>query len=505
MQRRIGSGPHGPAMWVRAFLHAIVVIFAVGSLGADCSPSPPACSMNALVCPAGQFRVCVNNRCAPVMGVGQACVLDPCASTASLGVCNNGLTCVPGATAGQGTCATWNGSLGCDPTLAFPSGCPSGTWCQKRVAVGATCGAKLSVQGTSSGVCVSAVPEGSACDADWNSAGTSPPICARCEPGTRCVKAPGESTGVCRRTCNNGSNCPCGGSACVVGPDGTKFCDACAATGQSCVRPGPAGNLRCCDTSLTCSTNTGLRCCRPSGTCTSAAECCGGACVSGSCQTCIGAGGAASSAEQCCAGLMYAGGQCKRSCPTGYTCNTGLPGLCAAGRVEACDGFGAVTTCTPVTLPSDELCDGVDNDCNGLTDEGFNVGGACSSPTRLMGPGGLLTASCQNGFAPTSGVLLCDPASRGQTVCTAFEGYDFCTACGLGAGASDRFGRPPIANCGACYGTCTGATLCAPNATCRSTTMSGGAPFACQTIPGCSLPLCWTASQVGTVVPPCSL
>src|SRR6185369_11081010 len=50
----------------------------------------------------------------------------------------------------------------------------------------------------------------------------------------------------------------------------------------------------------------------------------------------------------------------------GNVCNTGRPGVCAAGTT-ACQS-GAVV-CNQNTAPSGEVCDGRDNDCNGTTDE----------------------------------------------------------------------------------------------------------------------------------------
>jgi hypothetical protein len=51
----------------------------------------------------------------------------------------------------------------------------------------------------------------------------------------------------------------------------------------------------------------------------------------------------------------------------GETCDTGKPGACAAG-VSAC--VAGSLDCVEVVQPSPEVCDGVDNDCNGLVDDG---------------------------------------------------------------------------------------------------------------------------------------
>ncbi len=52
---------------------------------------------------------------------------------------------------------------------------------------------------------------------------------------------------------------------------------------------------------------------------------------------------------------------------SGQTCNTGQMGACADG-ITTC--HAGTATCDGLAAPSAERCDGVDNDCNGMTDEG---------------------------------------------------------------------------------------------------------------------------------------
>jgi hypothetical protein len=50
----------------------------------------------------------------------------------------------------------------------------------------------------------------------------------------------------------------------------------------------------------------------------------------------------------------------------GQACGTGLPGVCAAGVTVCVDGRAS---CAQAVQPSPEVRDGLDNDCDGRTDE----------------------------------------------------------------------------------------------------------------------------------------
>jgi hypothetical protein len=80
----------------------------------------------------------------------------------------------------------------------------------------------------------------------------------------------------------------------------------------------------------------------------------------------------------------------------GQQCTTGLMGLCSAG-VTKCDGANGVI-CQPSVIPGmlPEACNGLDDNCNGATDEGVpQVGQPCMAP-GFLGICQFGTYSCPN-------------------------------------------------------------------------------------------------------------
>jgi len=143
--------------------------------------------------------------------------------------------------------------------------------------------------------------------------------------------------------------------------------------------------------------------------------------------------------------------------PEGQFCPTGLPGICAAGYVACNDGSNA---CLPVQPPRAEICNGLDDNCNGNVDEGPD--------------GGPLERACYPGPPATRGVGVCQD---GAEVCDA-GGYTSCSGAvtpspevcnglddncngivdeGVGGGACDT-GLQGICAQGAIA--CTGAPVC---------------------------------------------
>ncbi len=85
------------------------------------------------------------------------------------------------------------------------------------------------------------------------------------------------------------------------------------------------------------------------------------------------------------------------------TCDTGATGACAVGTFK-CSGGQSV--CVQNTNSEPELCDNIDNDCDGYTDEDFNAGEECT-----VGLGECMRTA----------VLICSDNATG-TVCVGEEG-----------------------------------------------------------------------------------
>ena len=140
---------------------------------------------------------------------------------------------------------------------------------------------------------------------------------------------------------------------------------------------------------------------------------------------------------------------------SGLACDSGIPGACAAGTFQCLAG---VETCVQNLMPTNETCDSIDNDCDGTVDNNIpGTGGNCS--TGFPGVCSAGTISCQNGsidcysITPSS-TEICDGLDNdcdGQTDENNPDGGGACTTGQLGV-------------CSAGTQICTnGSLVCTPN------------------------------------------
>ncbi|MFO0746776.1 MAG: MopE-related protein [Myxococcota bacterium] len=130
-------------------------------------------------------------------------------------------------------------------------------------------------------------------------------------------------------------------------------------------------------------------------------------------------------------------------------------GVCFATGILRCQGGGEVDSCVPgpTTEPTDATCNGEDGDCDGQTDEGFVASptscgqGACAATGHLTCAGGVKGDSCQ----PKAPLALTD------TTCDNID--QDCS------GAADEDYVAPLTQCGTGACRATGFLLCEGGAT----------------------------------------
>jgi hypothetical protein len=85
----------------------------------------------------------------------------------------------------------------------------------------------------------------------------------------------------------------------------------------------------------------------------------------------------------------------------GGACQTGLPGICGPGTMQCQSG---VLTCVQTSQPGSEVCNGVDDDCNGPVDEGDDI-----CPNDTVCDQGSCVPKCNNDEFPCPSDKVCSP------------------------------------------------------------------------------------------------
>jgi hypothetical protein len=159
--------------------------------------------------------------------------------------------------------------------------------------------------------------------------------------------------------------------------------------------------------------------------------------------TCDGAGSTTcddatgNSVETCNAADDDCDGQTDEGFGLGVACDGTDGDLCTEGQVVCAAGGG--TTCSDVSATNIDLCNGADDDCDGAIDEGWNIGAACDgndgdtcNEGQLQCGAGGMTLVCSDATGTTT-----ESCNGADDDCNegVDEGFDVGGACTSGTGA----------------------------------------------------------------------
>ncbi len=363
------------------------------------------------------------------------------------GTADDTFACVAGSTTDCTTTCGSTGTITCDGTTCMPGACvPPAEGCtgadddcdgsideSAECTAGETTSCMTTCGSTGTRTCSSMCIFGSCTPPVEVCNGADDDCDARVDEDFTCV--PG-STGSCGTSCGTSGTRTCT-SSCEWGSC-TPPIEACNGADDDCDTMCDEAFTCCAGTSGSCTTScgtTGTRTCSascgwsacspPAEVCNGVDDDCNGACDdgvgtccagrTGTCTTTCGSTGSRVCNSSCgwgtCSPPMEAcsgaDDDCDGNIDEGFACSPGEEGTCTT----SCGSMGTTTCGGSCTFGScmapTETCNGVDDDCDGTTDEGCGACGSCTGATTVNTPGGrydvTLTANAETGSCGGAG------------------------------------------------------------------------------------------------------
>ena len=178
--------------------------------------------------------------------------------------------------------------------------------------------------------------------------------------------------------------------------------------------------------------------------------------------------------SDCPSGVCLPSSRCSRTCAGPADCPTAIGWTCTS-----LPGLGPVCDCNPRGA---EACNGLDDNCNGVADEGFDrCGGACVSLSSDDNNCGRCGVRCGGGTRCVGGVCACpagQPLACGGACVDPNADPSHCGGCGRACSASQRCSAGSCVNAGpTCPSFCSVSSDCSP---CRGAGDPAGTSWCCN-------------------------